>query len=881
MERFAIEQLEGANRNAVEGVTNAPEVLRGVQFKRAGGYIPLGGRRDDWLGERNFSKLLMEDGDALLTEDDQFLVSNWQPSADFENSELLAQDDTTLALVSGPQVWFNNDLSTLTAPTLLQDMRLSLAPRAAVLSEWRRIDDFYVGGVAYVTPNNILTQGLGAGTATITVSGSSGSIPEGDYEFVWVVEAPTENGLVIHAIGYEDATVGVGGTDSIGIVFSEVYEEGSIIRLYYTSDANDPAAGLERIALAVSNGVSAVTIALDSLGTFAATAEVILNFAPGRLEAHNGRVWGAAGENAFVPFLSQSALDRAGGYMSISSGTQSTLRQYGVVDAAEKGLVLPNDSVELKINELYVRRTSRSLPVIVELFSNQDALDADKDLFGYLQWDVGVSSPRLKVFFTGNGAVQHTLCDELIPLSLVQLGTKLNADLLARNVDIRFKLLDVSDNGDGSITSEVEIRVAVGEPARLYSTEITIVGTNTDAFTDWTAYGGAGDTTLALGAVPPTFLPECTLGNRRLKVKYIQTLDATNTVLALGDIEDYDPTVDLTSWVSSGAAGEPWTTVSFADMVVEYRGTTPEVLAGPSINANLTVIYSSVGSVNRGTFDNFIVFTALSSSRITALSSTPAGLLVFMENETFLVRGDPATQNLEVQRLSGTIGNDVNNIPARIGNVIFPIYQGEIYAVNLGGGDVDFGGSLANISQPVWKPDDLFVQVVGEALRNHVVAVTNQGRVFRLDVITQQWLNDTFDEAHDLRYVIGANVSKEYGTRYNVRGYLEVIDPEIIDPPLVKWTNLDMGDKGLMKLWRRVEVYTNGSSGSPVLRWAARGNNGVVSGIDQGAGRWIFTMPRGVVDVKADLEFEFVGAGSGFSFEPPVVIEFAPRYRQR
>jgi hypothetical protein len=881
MERFVIDQLQGANRNAVEGVTNAPEVVRNVQFKRAGGYIPLGGRRDDWLGERDFSKLLDEDGDALLAEDGAYLVSNWRPSSNFDNSELLAQDDTMFALVTGSQVWFNNDLLTLTLPTLQQDMNLALAPRAGVLGGWRRIEDLYVGGVGYAAPNNEFTQGPGAGTVTINVGSNPGTIPAADYEFVWVVESPTENGLIVHAVGYEVATVSVGGTDELEFTFSEVYDEGTVIRLYYINDLEDPSGGMERVALAVSNGVSPAVITVDALGTFTPTTEVLLNFAPGRLEAHNGRMWGVASQNAFVPFLPASALERSGGYMAVTSGTQSTVRQYGVVDAADKGLVLAGDSVELRIDELYVRRTSRTLPIVIEVFSNQDALDADKDFFGYLQWDVNVSSSRLKVFFTGDGVVQHTLCDELIPLSLLQLGTVINQDLLARNVNISVKLISLTDNGDGSITSTVDIRLSVGTPSRVYSREITVVGTNTDAFGDWTAYGGAGDTTLAVGVVPPAFLPECTLGNRRLKVSSIRTLDATNNILALGDINDYDPSVDLTTWVSSSPNGETWTTTSFAHMVVDYRGTIPEVLTGPSINSNLTVIYSSVGSINRGTLDNFIVITPLSSSRITALSSTPAGLLVFLENETFLIRGDPATSNLEVQRLSGTIGNDVNNIPGRIGNVIFAIYQGEIYGVNLGGGDVDFGGTLANVSQPVWKPDDAFVQVVGESLRNHLVALTNLGRVFRFDVVTQQWVNDPFDEGFDLRYVIGANVAMQYGTRYNVRGYVEVVDPEIIDAPLVKWADLDMGDKNLMKLWRRIEVFTNGSSGSPVLRWTARGSSGVVNGLDQGSGRWVFTFPRGVVDVKADLEFEFVGAGSGFVFEPPVVIEFAPRYRQR
>jgi len=881
MEKYVIEQLQGTNRNAVEGTTDAPDFARNVQFKRSGGYIPLGGINEAWLGERSLSMLLQEDGNNLLYENNDPMASEWQPSPDFGLSELLAYDEAALALVSGPQLWANNQLISLTGDVFKNESDLALAPRSGVLAPWRRVDGGYSGGAWYRTTTDAITNGLGAGAVTFT-DGTTGTviIPDGTYEFLWTVEAPTDNGLVVYAVGQDNHTITGGNVTDVTIESDTIYPEGTVLRFYYRDSAQPlESASYERFAITVSNGVNEPEVVLEDPGTFLPTEDVLLNFAGGRVEAHNGRVWGPASEEAFLPFLPSAALTRSGGYMFVNGGGPDTLRQYGDVATADKGLAASGDFVELRIQELYAQRTHRTLPIIVELFSNTNDGNPDESLFGYLHWEPGQSTALFRVYFAANDATAHLLLEQPVVLSTMQLGTIINNDVLVRNLRIRFTIISVTDNGDGSITSICSYEIAAGEPTLSITGTNTLVGTDTNAFADWTAYSASDDTQFALGALPAAHLPITTNGKRYLKVSSIVSGNGS-TVLASGRIQDYDPSTNLTSWTS--ASGETWTTTNSANMIVASIPRLPEIFGSPITKPNLTLIYSEVGSVNRGTVNNFVRLSPLSSTRITGLTSTPAGLVVFMENEVFLVRGDPDNMDFAVQRLTGTLGNDRNVIPGRLGSVVMPVYRGEVYAVSLGGGDVDFGGSLVNISQPVWLPDDPFVQVVGENVRNHLVGLTNAGRVFRFDVIVQQWTNCVFDEREDLRYLISACLCPTRGTRYNVGGYLEVLDSNLMTNPVVEWRGLSLGDKHLMKLWRRIELnYTASTVGLPLLRYNVRGISGVVSGLNTGGSKYVFTLPRGLVDSQADFEFEFSSVSRDFVLEPPIVIEFQPRYRQR
>jgi hypothetical protein len=407
-------------------------------------------------------------------------------------------------------------------------------------------------------------------------------------------------------------------------------------------------------------------------------------------------------------------------------------------------------------------------------------------------------------------------------------------------------------------------------------------GSLTTAWADWTAWITKEASSFALGRLPvgnPGVPAGALTGSRELRVDRISAHRAGGAVVARGVLDDY---VSGTTWVNGVAPGETWTVDSEANMVLLY-GQQDFVgnQADPISQPDLTLVYSTTGSVNRGTIENFVRLSPLSSRRITSLASTPAGLLVFMENETFLVRGDPAIQgSFGVQRLSGVLGCDPNTIPARLGASVAVVYKGEIYGINLGGGDVDFGGSIANLSQPVWLPDDPFVQVIGDPERSEFVAVTNGGRVFVFDAAGQKWRNDTFDEVADLRYLLPPDAA--WGVGYNVGGFIEVVDPALNDTPLVRWEALDLGDKNLTKLWRRIELFTElTGNGAPTLTYTVRSETRQVVGLDMGRGRWVFNLHRGMVGSTIDLHFEFLGATSALVLEPPVVVEFVPRYRQR
>jgi len=263
------------------------------------------------------------------------------------------------------------------------------------------------------------------------------------------------------------------------------------------------------------------------------------------------------------------------------------------------------------------------------------------------------------------------------------------------------------------------------------------------------------------------------------------------------------------------------------------------------------------------------------------LRSTPAGLVVFGENEAFLFRGDPLDDaNFAVQRFAGTLGCDEGVRPARLGGHIFTIWKGRLFAIALGMGDVDFGGTLAEIGQSIWDPEDPFVQVVGEPRTRHLIARTQTGGIYRYSTDVNQWLTDPWDNVSGLNYLL-PNVDVA-GTRYVINGdaYQTAVVPT---DPSVTWENVNLGDKGMKKLWRRVRLFTSDDySGTPELNYVIGSSSGTITASEEGSGWWVFTLPNGLVSEKAaSLEVVMKGAAFGDEFEPPVIIEYVDRYSRR
>lgn len=301
------------------------------------------------------------------------------------------------------------------------------------------------------------------------------------------------------------------------------------------------------------------------------------------------------------------------------------------------------------------------------------------------------------------------------------------------------------------------------------------------------------------------------------------------------------------------------------------------------LNTPSTIVYSDVGYVNfASTIDQFLQLELIASDEITALVSTPGGLVVFADNEAFLVRGDPSLpQSFSAQRFSSTIGCDDGVRPGRVGGTVFPIWKGRLYSMTLGMGDVDFGSGVQEIGAPIYDPEDPFVQVIGEPRTRQVLVRTNNGRVYRYSTDAQQWMNDVFDNEDGLTFLLPN--ADDNGSRYLVGTDLKTAKASSGDSPYVEWQDLDLGSKGMRKQWRRVRAYFGDDYvGTPTLEYEVGSSSGTITGSEEGAGWFTFTLPNGLVNEKmARLRITMVNASFGDEFEPPVVIEFVERYSRR
>jgi len=358
---------------------------------------------------------------------------------------------------------------------------------------------------------------------------------------------------------------------------------------------------------------------------------------------------------------------------------------------------------------------------------------------------------------------------------------------------------------------------------------------------------------------------------------YNTKLDTDATAELNLDAEDYVSGSTLTAT----GTGETWT----LDRDGTYKGSLElaDVAAAniARIDTPSTIVYSDIGYVNfASSYNQYLQLELTTSNEITALASTPAGLLVFADNETFLVRGDPDSQDFAVQRFAGTLGCDKGVRPARLGGNVFTIWKGRLYSILLGMGDVDFGGNFSDIGAPIYDPEDPFVQVVGEPRSRQLIARTENGSVYRYSTDVGQWYNDVFDEEGSLTFLLPN--ADENGTRYIVGTDLKTAQ-NVGSDAFIEWADVDLGSKGTVKQWRRVRAYMGDSyNGSPTLAYNINGSTGTVTGSREGTGWFVFTLPSGITGEKAEyFRITMVDANFGDAFEPPVVLEFAERYRRR
>lgn len=147
-----------------------------------------------------------------------------------------------------------------------------------------------------------------------------------------------------------------------------------------------------------------------------------------------------------------------------------------------------------------------------------------------------------------------------------------------------------------------------------------------------------------------------------------------------------------------------------------------------------TIVWTEPGIINLCTAYSYHTVVPRASSSITGLTSSPAGVLIAMENEVYLASGTFADiRTTRIAPYPAMVGHDREARWGQAGSTIFLVWGGRIYALE--------GGGATPISLPV---DDgvPFVGVAYDGKRHHLVARKADGRVLRYDIPTKVWFND-------------------------------------------------------------------------------------------------------------------------------------------
>ena len=751
------------------------------------------------------------------------------------------------------------------------------------------------------SPLNEYQELSGAPGITVTQM-AGGSIPNTtQFEFVCVAEAPTDAGLLTYGVSRLEFNT-TSANQKLKIELDAVLPPSHVARFYWRLRAGSGAQdryGL--LAELVSDGVNVIEFEIDDVPSHAPTEDTIVNFAPYRAEIHEGRVFGVASDRPFLTLAPASVVKRRDAYFQRTIQDNKTQVAFTTNDA-QSVMRQGGDFMIWKIRRMDVTRKTEGAPIVVPLARLRHVANPTREMDIKMEYPAAGGRPLIRVR-VGNDVAEGVIPPPGIPGVDASATSSAGFD----SFDLELDIASVS----GSTVNFVFTVVAAGTNTPVSS--VAFSGT----FADWSDWEQADTTNVSLfgsGSARDSF-----------SVKW--------TRVSAGGVGIGAPefAADIRSYVSGltwqNAALETWTLASVDDVVVM----TYIIDSAADIEFSQprqTLVYSDAGYANRGTEFNYFVLSASNSAEITALASTPAGLLVFMNNETWLLTGnvDPFFSALSqspqarIQRFSGTIGCDRGVIPGRLGGIVFPIYRGELYAITLGMGDVDFGSGLQPIGAPVNLREDPFVQVVGEPQTNHIVARTRNGLVYRYDTETRQWVDDplsgaasgaiesssdevlvlhenldniAFEDGGLLRdeqtpdnnriVLIPACLCQTFGTRYLVKNRFAAIDLRLRDKVSLRWEELHLGDKTLNKFWRRVELITSPSyAGTPKMIYSVDGGGEKTSiGFPVGNGKWVFNFDRGTVGVELDVEFELDNFGFDDTLVPPITFEIAARNRSR
>lgn len=355
------------------------------------------------------------------------------------------------------------------------------------------------------------------------------------------------------------------------------------------------------------------------------------------------------------------------------------------------------------------------------------------------------------------------------------------------------------------------------------------------------------------------------------------------------------------TWGVGSSDDDRWATWAGAGVA------TSQIFDPHTIMDPLTLIWSRTGTVNLWESSNWLKVPAQNSVAITGLASSPAGLLVYCNNETFLVRGDPdQPASFSIQLLSGVAGHTNDSTypfmfrPARVGGAVFSVHEGRVIGQSLNVPDLNQSAAVSVISEEIYAFDDRVVQVVTEPSTQSILAMTENEFIYRFHAREGLWSDNAYGKndgvvTDDIYYMLPGQDANAYdGTEYmySTTGSVPTnarvarvpsvaTDPEEMR---VKWSDLDFGDKHGLKLYRAVELTLSSSANTTSFTVTYSVDNGAQSGsltMDEVTDeRWVGYFPAGVVGAKLTLEVRINAGDFGVKWHPPLLIHYSPRRRQ-
>lgn len=296
-----------------------------------------------------------------------------------------------------------------------------------------------------------------------------------------------------------------------------------------------------------------------------------------------------------------------------------------------------------------------------------------------------------------------------------------------------------------------------------------------------------------------------------------------------------------------------------------------------NLRAGVAIGYSDVGYINLMRQLSYVQLIPAQSDEFVGMVSTPSGLLAFFENETYLIAGDPALGNLQVELYPDIVGADPGTRITKMGGVVFCIWKGDVYVLA--------GGQAQPVSRPAYLFEDQFVDVVSEPCQKCLVAKTESGKTFRYFIEFQQWFENTIT-AYD--YALPSPSDCDANTRYvdsddRIQSVRRDGAPAT---PYVTYKGIDYGDKNRVDAAYGMLAPVSGdfTGGRPILRFKILETDDEVS---DGASAssvlayregdtWRFYLPRGLKGRLHDFRLILDGMGMGDTLEPQLQLEWVP-----